>query len=311
MPPTAPRPRPAAPGAPARPPRRRERRAALAGAATALVLLAPAAAHAAKVQGPGPWQATNAYLVTADLDGRALPQPQPIAAVDHVRQGQWVRIECQVKGQAAYGSRIWSKVRGLYVPDKYLKTYTDGFIPGVPRCSVGAPPPAAPAPPPPAPPAPAGPTRKELRRAVKRVAYERVYGSNYRLMKEQYPQGSGIDWDKNGCSVPKALLEAQVGVGPWLRGNPIAFYADLFVKSCDRHDFGYRNYGSNNPSGLKLDPTERRRASIDERFGNNMHYQCQKVFDRKYVELLQRRACYEAADAFETAVGVGARDHFF
>ncbi|WP_022927751.1 phospholipase A2 [Patulibacter americanus] len=272
------------------------RRLAVVGlAVTAAATLPPAAASAARVTAPGPWQAANRYLVQTNLDGRAAPKLEPRAKVDHVKQGQWVRIECQTTGEAAYGSTVWTRVRGLYVPDAHLKTYTDGFIPGVPRCDQ-------------APPKPKGPSRAKLARIVEKVAYEQVYGPRYGRYYNKF-RGK-IIWDKNGCSVPKAILEIEVGAGGWLRGKPVSYYAGLFQKSCDRHDFGYRNYGSNS-DGLKLDPTESRRASIDTRFGSNMDHQCEEIFDREYVEALQRGLCFKAADAFQTAVQQQGQDHFF
>ncbi len=275
------------------------RRWCAAAAVAVGVLVAPAGASAAKVTSLQPWKATNTYLARVDLDGRAAPKLKPVARVNHVRAGQWVRITCQTTGQLAYGSTVWTKVNGLFVPDKYLKTYTDGFIPGVPRCGSSTTPP-------PPPPPPAGPTRAELASAADKVAFERVYGSNWRIYKAKYPD-DGIIWKTNGCSVPKALLDAQ-----W-RGVPIgkgfAYYAKLFVKSCDRHDFGYRNYGSKT-NGLKLDPSATRRAQIDSRFHSNMDYQCKRIFSRKYVEAVQRGLCYKASDAFHWAVSNFADSHF-
>jgi hypothetical protein len=269
-------------------------------AVAAGVLVAPSGASAAKVTSLQPWKATNTYLARVDLDGRATPKLKPVAKVNHVRAGQWVHITCQTTGQMAYGSNVWSKVNGLFVPDKYLKTYTDGFIPGAPRCPTSTPPP-------PPPPPPAGPTRAELASAADKVAFERVYGSNWRIYKAKYPN-DGLIWKTNGCSVPQAILKAQ-----W-RGVPIgkgfAYYAKLFVKSCDRHDFGYRNYGSKT-AGLKLDPSAERRAQIDDRLHTNMDYQCKRVFSRKYVEAVQRGLCYKASDAFYWAVRNFAGGHFF
>ncbi len=114
--------------------------------ATLLCALGASSAQAAKVRGPGPWKPTNTYLVTADLDGRALPQAEPRARIDHVRAGQWKRIQCQVSGQNAYGSKLWDKIDGLFVPDHFIKTYTDGRIPGVPSCGEKPAPQPAPAP---------------------------------------------------------------------------------------------------------------------------------------------------------------------
>ena len=88
-----------------------------------------------------PWAADNTYLVEEDLDGRSQPTSEPRTVVDHVRAGQWVRIECQTAGEEVYGSAVWDKVNGLYVPDRYIKTYTTGFLQGVPRCDAAPPPP--------------------------------------------------------------------------------------------------------------------------------------------------------------------------
>lgn len=267
--------------------------------ATALVCV-PSAAQAAHVKRLKPWKPTSTYLVQADLDGRSQPKLEPRARIDHVRAGQWVRIRCQTTGQAAFGTTVWSKVKGLYVPDHYLKTYTDGFIPGVPRCGN------APEVQPPS--IPPGPSRATLTAAVKAVTYERVYGSYYRIYKAKYP--TQIIWDNNACSVPENIMEVEIGAGPWLRGKPVKYYAGLFEKSCDRHDFGYRNYGSD-AGGLTLDPTEARRQSINDRFFSNMRYQCQRIFPRKYVEAAQRGACYGAAEAFYTAVNLGGKPPFY
>ncbi|MDO9410798.1 hypothetical protein [Patulibacter sp.] len=143
MSPTSTTPRPAA----------RRRTAARRGAGIGLLaavgaasLLAPSAASAARVTSLQPWKPTNTYLAKDDIDGRAAPQLEPRARVNHVRKGSWVRISCQTTGQMAYGSRIWDKVGDLYVPDQLLKTYTDGPLRGVPRCGAGAPAPTTPAP---------------------------------------------------------------------------------------------------------------------------------------------------------------------
>ena len=112
---------------------------ALAGAIT---FLAPAVASAdTPVTSLRPWAADNTYLAEDDLDGRAQPTVEPRTVVNHVRKGQWVRIECQTVGEEVYGSALWDKVNGLYVPDHYLKTYTTGFLDGAPRCDTAPPPP--------------------------------------------------------------------------------------------------------------------------------------------------------------------------
>ncbi len=80
------------------------------------------------------------------MDGRTRPQSEPRAKIDWLKKGQWVTIQCQVSGELAYGSRIWDKVGGYFVPDQFIKTYTDGFLSGAPRC--GVPPAETPATPP-------------------------------------------------------------------------------------------------------------------------------------------------------------------
>jgi hypothetical protein len=123
-------------------------------AAMMLLLSVPPLAHAAHVTSKKPWAAGNEYLAEATLDGRTQPADKPREKIDWVKKGQWVKIQCQVEGALLSGSRIWDKVGGYYVPDHFIKTYTDGFIQGSPRCAV---PPAAnptmPPPPPPPPPA--------------------------------------------------------------------------------------------------------------------------------------------------------------
>jgi hypothetical protein len=119
-------------------------------AATMWLLSVPSLAHAAHVTSKQPWAAGNEYLAEATLDGRPQPKDQPREKIDWVKQGQWVKIQCQVEGALLSGSRIWDKVGGYYVPDHYIKTYTDGFITGSPRCAV--PPAATPTTPPPPPP---------------------------------------------------------------------------------------------------------------------------------------------------------------
>jgi hypothetical protein len=115
-------------------------------AAITLLLSVPSLAHAAHVTGPKPWASSNQYHVEANVDGRTQPQSEPRAKIDWVKAGQWVAIQCQVSGELAYGSRIWDKVGGYFVPDHFIKTYTDGFLSGSPRC--GVPPPESPTKPP-------------------------------------------------------------------------------------------------------------------------------------------------------------------
>jgi Putative metal-binding motif len=107
-----------------------------------VALVFPAAASAdQRVTSLQPWAADNLYYVRENLDGRTQPTVEPRAKVDHLRAGQWVKIECQTPGEEAYGSAIWDRVGGLYVPDAYIRTYTTGFLEGAPRCDAPPPPP--------------------------------------------------------------------------------------------------------------------------------------------------------------------------
>lgn len=121
---------------------RRPRPAVLFATACLAVMLLATPAHAAKVTSLKPWAKTNTYLAVADIDGRTAPKLEPRAAVDYIRKGQWVRIDCQATGQKAYGSTLWNKVGTYYVPDALLKTYTNGRLKGAPACSTAPPKPS-------------------------------------------------------------------------------------------------------------------------------------------------------------------------
>lgn len=146
-----------------------------------------------------------------------------------------------------------------------------------------------------------GPSRAQLARVVKAVAFERVYGSNYGHYKKLYPRA--INWRNDGCSVPKSI-ESIKGVG-WV----LKHYSNVFQKSCDRHDFGYRNYGKHD-RGLALDSTPARKAAIDNRFHSNMKYQCLKVYNDWY-DVPAREVCYKAADIFYDAVKYAGGGSFY
>jgi hypothetical protein len=81
------------------------------------------------------------YEVTADLDGRLAPlnRPGTIVAVDFLHERQQVTIECQKYGDRAYGSRLWdlvsSRRRTLFIPDRFIKTGTNGRAPQIRKCS--------------------------------------------------------------------------------------------------------------------------------------------------------------------------------
>jgi hypothetical protein len=81
------------------------------------------------------------YEVTADLDGRlsTINRQSTIVAVDFLHKGQQVTVECQKYGDRAYGSRLWDLVSSrrmtLYVPDRFIKTGTNGRAPQIRKCN--------------------------------------------------------------------------------------------------------------------------------------------------------------------------------
>jgi hypothetical protein len=64
-----------------------------------------------------------------------------------------------------------------------------------------------------------------------------------------------FDWSSDGCSFGELS-------GP---------FRESFNRACDRHSFGYRNYGG---TGLALDRTEARRARIDDRLRDDLNGVC-------------------------------------
>ncbi|WP_411079074.1 phospholipase A2 [Streptomyces sp. cmx-18-6] len=82
---------------------------------------------------------------------------------------------------------------------------------------------------------------------------DRLMGMRYWDFAGQ-PQVAPFDWETDGCT----------GVDT---GSKIIFY-----DACVQHDFGYGNYGPS--SHLKLDPSDARRAWIDERFHHEMRQIC-------------------------------------
>jgi hypothetical protein len=106
-------------------------------AGAAISLTGATAAPDSRAAEPDP---PRTYKVTADVDGRLFPQKDEVYAVDFLRKGQRVPVECQRYGGLAYGSRLWDLVsRGgetLYVPDRFIKTGTDGRAPEIRRCTT-------------------------------------------------------------------------------------------------------------------------------------------------------------------------------
>jgi hypothetical protein len=115
--------------------------------ATAAVALTGSLAAPGAEAAPAP-DGARTYKVTADLDGRLSPILSDTVIVDFVRKGERVPIECQKYGGPAYGSRLWDLVfrkypgdatfdeswARLWVPDRFVKTGTNGRSPEIRRC---------------------------------------------------------------------------------------------------------------------------------------------------------------------------------
>jgi hypothetical protein len=123
--------------------------------------------------------------------------------------------------------------------------------------------------------------------AARAVTLERVYGPLYGKYKAMYP--NALNWNNDGCSFPSWMYDIR-GLG-----SVINHYGGEFQKSCDRHDFGYRNHGK---SGVG-------RHAVDIRFRDNMYHQC----DVNHIDGLPAwLACRGAAKLiFEVVDSFGGR----
>jgi ABC-type amino acid transport substrate-binding protein len=93
-----------------------------------------------------------------------------------------------------------------------------------------------------------------------------------------------FDWRDDGCSHAP--------------DRPFGFD---FAGACARHDFGYRNFGR----GLRLDPSEARRARVDERFHADLLAACGRV-----TGWVLRAACRHVALLYFQAVRLFGRSAF-
>jgi len=122
------------------------KRVAVRAAAVALLLtgLGSAVATPAFAKERPPEQ--RGYTATADLDGRDEPRLNATYIYNFVDEGESVRVVCQTTGGTAYGSKVWDLVAApaddptvtghKFVPDAFVRTGTDGFSSGIPRCDA-------------------------------------------------------------------------------------------------------------------------------------------------------------------------------
>lgn len=97
--------------------------------------LTAAAGVGAAAHGPSAEAASRSFPAKVTLNGRQHVGDAANAKgalVDKYKAGHQVPVSCQ----AAYKGALWDKTGDkLWVPDKYLTTGTDGYVPGVARCA--------------------------------------------------------------------------------------------------------------------------------------------------------------------------------
>jgi hypothetical protein len=78
----------------------------------------------------------KSFPAKSDLNGRKKKgdaADAPGSVENKYKEGQKVPVDCQAKA----GGAIWDHTTdGLWVPDQYVKTGSDGFVSGLPRCDV-------------------------------------------------------------------------------------------------------------------------------------------------------------------------------
>ncbi|MCA0296810.1 MAG: phospholipase [Actinobacteria bacterium] len=137
-----------------------------------------------------------------------------------------------------------------------------------------------------------------VKEAAIQVRKEEVGGPLYGAYKKLYP--TQLNWTNDGCSIPKKVKDV------WGLGAIAKKLAEIWQHSCDRHDFGYRNFGSNTTTpGVhhKFSPTEATKHKIDVRFQKNMKLQCNDV------NVVFRGPCKKAADVFYLIVRDSKQAH--
>lgn len=139
-------------------------------------------------------------------------------------------------------------------------------------------------------PASAATSRTALRKAASAVAFEKVGGGKYAAYKRNPKFSHSLNWGHDGCSVPKRLAKLA------------KTYNKIFVHSCDRHDFGYRNFGKNTRTKgphPKLSATWAVKNAIDTRFLTNMMTNCNQKY---HWYNPQRQVCHGVAKVYYGAV---------
>ncbi|SDP45156.1 phospholipase A2 [Actinopolyspora xinjiangensis] len=93
-------------------------------------------------------------------------------------------------------------------------------------------------------------TDSEIRRTTDHYLFE-VTLDEFLLIRSERPHPDRLDWSSDACSY-----------------SPDSPFGYEFTASCQRHDFGYRNYKSQDRF------TERNRTRIDDNFRADMYSSC-------------------------------------
>ncbi|KAI9300308.1 hypothetical protein BJ944DRAFT_234935 [Cunninghamella echinulata] len=72
----------------------------------------------------------------SDLDGRDIPSNNAKRTTDVYKNGDCIKIQCQVSGETINGSPVWDFDGKYYLPDVYIKTGVEGFSSKYPRCKT-------------------------------------------------------------------------------------------------------------------------------------------------------------------------------
>lgn len=143
------------------------------------------------------------FPAKAAIDGRDRPTNDARRTTDVYLPGDQVQVKCQTEGDEVGGSRLWIYTdKKVYIPDYLVKTGTDGFIPGVPKCNGGENPPAPQEQPAPPEESPAPPAEKAKPRVV--------------AMGDSYASGEGTFGYDAGTDV-KGVNECHRSPRSWQR----------------------------------------------------------------------------------------------
>ena len=80
----------------------------------------------------------KSFVATRSLDGRTEKRLGNHAQPDRYPQGSTIKVTCQAFGGPTYkGSYLWDRTaEGLWIPDYFVKTGTNGLVAGLPLCDV-------------------------------------------------------------------------------------------------------------------------------------------------------------------------------